>query len=480
MRGPIRARGGLLVVLALFVALPLLAPPGARPAAAGSRYLRKVTKVAPGMTLERITDRRGPNRIRVLRLDPSSKLTLDVALATGEIPGHERPSSMAARHGAIAAINGDFTLRPSQTGAGRPVNIFAEDGELVTSPLIWGRNFAISHNERNVFIGHPKFSVYVQQTDSGESLRVRDWNSWPPAPGDVGGYTPSGGSAFRPPAGMCSARLGSVGGRTWGAYEMAVEGRYVVDRVRCGGTRMARRGGVVLSTPVGTEQAAIFQESLSEGETLVLGWSTEWPGVLDTIGGNPTVLEDGQVSIGGCYSSSFCGRNPRTGIGVTPAGTILLVTVDGRSPGYSVGMTLDGFAALFRYLGADWALNLDGGGSTAMVVRGRLVNRPSDGWERAVGSALLILSGADRGEVPPDSTPVPSPSPTSIVPPLPDPITSAAAPEAPGGCVSLRDAGSTGGLLDALARGEMGGRRDALAPELQDAVEVFRGRRACR
>jgi hypothetical protein len=56
-------------------------------------------------------------------------------------------------------------------------------------------------------------------------------------------------------------------------------------------------------------------------------------------------------------------------------------------------MTLRGFARLFRKQGARWALNLDGGGSTTMVVRGRVLNRPSDGRERAVSSALVVLSG---------------------------------------------------------------------------------------
>jgi exopolysaccharide biosynthesis protein len=51
-----------------------------------------------------------------------------------------------------------------------------------------------------------------------------------------------------------------------------------------------------------------------------------------------------------------------------------------------------------RNLGAVDALNLDGGGSSEMVVKGKVVNRPSDGRERRITNAVLILPGADPGE----------------------------------------------------------------------------------
>ena len=77
---------------------------------------------------------------------------------------------------------------------------------------------------------------------------------------------------------------------------------------------------------------------------------------------------------------------------MTADGSLLLVTVDGRRAGWSAGVTLPEAARLMRSLGARDALNLDGGGSTAMTVRGRVVNRPSDaGGERPVSDALVVL-----------------------------------------------------------------------------------------
>ena len=85
-------------------------------------------------------------------------------------------------------------------------------------------------------------------------------------------------------------------------------------------------------------------------------------------------------------------RQPRTLAGVRADGTTLLVTVDGRRPGWSVGMTLPEAARLMRSLGARDALNLDGGGSSTMTVRGEVVSRPSDrGGERPVSDGVYAL-----------------------------------------------------------------------------------------
>jgi exopolysaccharide biosynthesis protein len=83
-------------------------------------------------------------------------------------------------------------------------------------------------------------------------------------------------------------------------------------------------------------------------------------------------------------------RHPRTAIGWNGR-RLFLVVVDGRQPPWSDGMTLDEMTWLFQRLRATDALNLDGGGSSALVLNGRVVNRPSDReGERAVGNALAL------------------------------------------------------------------------------------------
>src|SRR5215217_2467647 len=86
----------------------------------------------------------------------------------------------------------------------------------------------------------------------------------------------------------------------------------------------------------------------------------------------------------------FLQRNPRTFAGIDARGRTLFVTVDGRQPG-ELGLSIPETAAVAKSLGMTEAINLDGGGSTAMVIRGSLISHPSDAsGERAVGDAIII------------------------------------------------------------------------------------------
>ena len=119
---------------------------------------------------------------------------------------------------------------------------------------------------------------------------------------------------------------------------------------------------------------------------------------LMIIGGWPRILRDGEnvagesATVEGTLSRNAEARHPRTAVGFSrDSSTLLLLTVDGRSEN-SGGMTLVELANVMRELGAWQAMNFDGGGSTTMVVEGRVVNHPSDKeGERTVGNALLVV-----------------------------------------------------------------------------------------
>ena len=111
------------------------------------------------------------------------------------------------------------------------------------------------------------------------------------------------------------------------------------------------------------------------------------------VSGHPWILDAGNV-VAYTSSSSLCYyRNPRTAVGMSKDGqTLIVVVVDGRSSS-SLGMTCGELGSLMKGLGADNALNLDGGGSSAMYVQGTgIVNTPSDGVERTVGNHLAIFA----------------------------------------------------------------------------------------
>jgi hypothetical protein len=220
---------------------------------------------------------------------------------------------------------------------------------------------------------------------------------------------------------------------------------------------------LLLSARRGTDLASDLKD-LDEENLLTVGWTVGWPRGVDIMGGNPLLLTERRVVAPNWCASYFCHRNPRTGIGITGRGKVLLVTVDGRQPRRSVGMTLAGFARVFKNLGATDAINLDGGGSTTMVIRGRVVNRPSDHQgERRVGSVILV-----RGYTPPPLRTTPTPHVAS----------GTQTREAPD---SLEfDPGSTGGMLDAFARGALGPRHPAIPRAVQPLLRAYRSRSSTR
>jgi len=119
------------------------------------------------------------------------------------------------------------------------------------------------------------------------------------------------------------------------------------------------------------------------------------PDEAEVLGGFPLLLREGervgdlQVSERPSFAAA---RHPRTAVGWDEdEGALWVVVVDGRQPEHSDGMTLPELTALLEALGVEEALNLDGGGSSAMVVRGVVVSSPSDAQgERPVANALGI------------------------------------------------------------------------------------------
>lgn len=137
---------------------------------------------------------------------------------------------------------------------------------------------------------------------------------------------------------------------------------------------------------------------------LRLGWVVplqSGDGGTEAVGGFPDLIDRGR-RIGdlevGARPSFAAGRHPRSAVGYdSSSGEIWFVLVDGRQPPHSAGMTLPELAELFEAIGTDEALNLDGGGSSALVLDGAPINRPSDATgERAVVNALALITSPER------------------------------------------------------------------------------------
>jgi exopolysaccharide biosynthesis protein len=122
-------------------------------------------------------------------------------------------------------------------------------------------------------------------------------------------------------------------------------------------------------------------------------------GVWNTLSFGPALVENGAVLDGiddvevdtNFGNHSIQGEQPRTAVGIISANHLVFVVVDGRSPGYSAGVTMTGLAEIMRDLGATTAYNLDGGGSSTMYFGGELVNDPlGKGEERGTSDILYI------------------------------------------------------------------------------------------
>ena len=116
----------------------------------------------------------------------------------------------------------------------------------------------------------------------------------------------------------------------------------------------------------------------------------------DIVGGVPQLIKNGKIEI--TWEAEKTNRtfveakHPRTAVAKLKDGKFLMITVDGRQPDYSVGISLNDLAAILLELGAIDAMNLDGGGSTTMFLGDRVVNKPSDKeGERYVSDAILVF-----------------------------------------------------------------------------------------
>lgn len=342
-------------------------------------------QLATGVTLSTMSDPSGPWTGKVIEVAPSAVWRLETVLAQDSLPGLETTSSMARRTNALVAINGDFALP-----GGRPVHAFAREGRLVQTPQSLGRNVAVDTRSGQPHLGFPSLDVQLTVDATRQHGAISKINSGASGGDSLALTTPEGTGAASVPGSSCAGRL-----RANGTPSLLPDGRmaqgYSVAEVACGSTPLSA-GGDVVTAPLGGTFAPLLQD-LSPGDTVTVSWSVGWPGVLDTVGGNPTLMESGTIMAGNVDGTdAFSRRNPRTAVGYRADGTILLVTIDGRESDGSAGMTLRELAELFRRLGATDALNLDGGGSTTMVIGREVQNNPSDGRERPVSSALVLDS----------------------------------------------------------------------------------------
>ena len=351
--------------------------------------------LAPGLVYREEVDRATPRVVHAIRITPGSPaLRLSAEPTGGAIneaasapTGRRTVGETALKTGALAAINGDFFVDASKGWNGHPLGLMVRSGELLATP----------NPKRAVFAWGPG-AVLFGKADWHGTVKMNDGASL-----DLNGINRVGGANEAilngPSSGQALAGTGdlSVVLRLGGTLGPSSTVSATVEAVSTEKTAWAVGAGKAVLIARGTKAALV--RGLKAGDRVAIGLSTggfDWEKFDSAVGGGPMLVHDGETAIDeeGFSASAFVSpRHPRSAVGRTADGDVWLVAVDGRSA-VSAGASLAEMASIMKRLGCVEAMNLDGGGSTALAVFGLTLNRPSDGHERAVANALLVRGAA--------------------------------------------------------------------------------------
>lgn len=354
-------------------------------------------------------------RIHVAVVDPARlRGTVEVSDG-GDVADREKTSEVAGRLGSLVGVNGGFFITSDADGIqGTMAGLSAVDGRLESMAAGSRAALILGDGGRRPRIADLSTTVTVRAGSA--TYAVQGINR---LPGKVRNCGRPGGVPTEQPRHDTTCTLADDLVEFTPAFRAALPAgsgvQVVLDSHGTVLSTGARGGSVPEDGTVlqGTGAAAAWltehartgkrlavQEDIrdAEGRKVHLGRGDS------IVSAAPTLVEDGRVHIDAAtegtldpkdLSFGFAWSNvrqPRTMAGIDRHGRLLLVTVDGRRPGVSEGFTLGEAARFMRSLGAVQALNLDGGGSSAMVVHGVLANVTSDATgERAVGDTIQIL-----------------------------------------------------------------------------------------
>ncbi|MDP8970056.1 MAG: phosphodiester glycosidase family protein, partial [Actinomycetota bacterium] len=389
--------------------------------------------VWPGLALHQLSTRLGDGATAVanvltFRADDQN-LQLRPVLGQQQVPGLETVPSMGRRHlpaGAVAGTNGGFWL---SNPVGDPNGYLAIGGQLVSEAQSQGggpRGTLGVREDGAVLLDRlaTTVSLFIAGVPGEVVTAVNRYccGTFPTPDGDspVYLYTPAFGEsvAVRPLSATAPVRTLIVQG-----LEVAADGggvgvvSAVTDQpgpqtlpggsaiVVAHGAAAGRLAGVTAGDPVQTHT------SLDPHNDDPAAWTN----LLTGLAAGPLIVRGGRTTNPADWANEGFApgvhadvRHPRSAIARLADGGVALLTVDGRQPGYSVGMTLHELAAFLLSLGAVDAISLDGGGSSQLAVDGLLRNRPCcDPTLRPVADGLFVyhsyeftgterLAGPDR------------------------------------------------------------------------------------
>ncbi len=311
--------------------------------------------------------------IDILEIDLSGGLAqIKPVLSYDLIYGFQLLSEMAENEGAYAAVNGGFFY-----AYGLPSGMVVTDSELISTSTGNYPVFVVENGMAS--LKNIKSEVAVKHSGSSEgAIKIDVFNS--PAGGNrIAVYTPVYGKTNRAEESNITATV--------------VNGTVTRVAFYYGEAEIPKDG--ILISFFDTDRYEKEGMPIKEGDLLTVTHSPDISNITAAYECGSWLVRDGEAVAPqrDAWVGVLTNRDPRTAVGIKEDGTVILLTVDGRQPGYSAGFTGRELADYLIGLGVKDAAMLDGGASTEMIVQGRMVNRPSfKGEERPLGGALVVIT----------------------------------------------------------------------------------------
>ena len=354
-----------------------------------------VTVVGPGLSYETTGFGALPQRAHIATID-LARYDVGAAVGYDTLGGYrsstQATSSMCDRTACRAAVNGDFfdpwgTPEGDLVIAGRPLLV---DGKASRPKVI--------ANEDEAWITADPLGLKVTLAAGTAEIGATSVNRVP-GPDRIAVYTIDGGTttptfdddltAILVASTMVPPAIGS---------SLTTKGSQI-RAVEPSDTSLAAG---LLFVANGDAQMALFEllsaAAAAPGGSVTMSTDASFDATT-VISGDVVLREDDQSKVQVDNPAVTKSRNPRTLAAVTDDGDLMFATIDGRSA-TAAGATLQEAEALLAGRGATAIINLDGGGSTTFVVDGDIVNRPSDGGERSVANALVVVDEGSRVSAP--------------------------------------------------------------------------------
>jgi flagellar hook assembly protein FlgD len=358
----------------------------------------------PGVNVTHEVDftSRGPIVLDVVTAPkPDGKLySLAPALSNDLLRGKESLTRLETRVAAGAttvAIDGDYF---DSTGA--PSGMLMQNGVLESAPATGRSSLGIAA-DGTLTTGRVSSSGLWQGTGLRRQLSLNS----PAGTGKFSLYTPVYGTATPRESGVVEAVIGTL---PPAQLDTPLDGT-VTQETTTGQTRIPPGGAVLVAR--GTQSTAQLKAEAPVGQQVeaLLSLSPDWSSLASAIGGGPLLVRSGKpiFQAGESFASrQLNSRQARGAIGQLSDGRIVLVSVEGTKPAYSIGMSNYELAVELSRLGATTAFGLGAGPASGLAFDGKMLTRPSSGLTPKVSDAL-VLSYSGLYAAPP-STAVLSPN----------------------------------------------------------------------